>query len=427
MVTLADLRARNTLPSWHESVAIVQELVLATVGERGSAVRLPDIRHIGINPDGTIALLPHSSIPQNPVRHLAVLLCLLLENVPAPEPLLDLAERNLNDPPEFAGADDLTRALRYFERPGREDDIKDLAARAEGAREQKSAEEELRHLEARARELLEARKIPERHILERDGTVTVTRWEPRPRLPAISTTEMLPDPEEAAPGRPFDWHGTIRLVVALSILAFAVYWFMRPEATPELTRVKDRVAGAASKVLAVGDTDGSTAESGPSAGSGRSSGRASAPGPRAPSPGSGSTGGASSPGPASSSGSAGSGPAGSGGTGTSGSAATPGSSPAADQEPAGQDGGATYSGRDADVTPPVPLSREAAAPPAGAPSATYDVVVNPSGAVEQIRKISGDSGMRESMMRAHIKSWKFRPATRGGQPVRYRMQVRVAV
>jgi hypothetical protein len=427
MVTLADLRARNTLPSWHESVAIVQELVLATLGERGSAVRIPDIGHIGINLDGTIALLPHSSIPANPVRHLAVLLCLLLENVPAPEPLLDLAERNLNDPPEFTAAEELTRSLRYFERPGREDDIKDLAVRAEQAREQKSAEEELRHLEARARELLEAKKIPERHILELDGTVRVTRWVPQPRLPAISTTEMLPDPEEAVARRPFDWHGTIRLVVGLSILAFAVYWFMRPDATPELARVQERVAGAASKVLAGGDTDGSTAESAPSAGSGRSSGRASAPGPRSPAAGSGSTGGASSPGPASSSGSSGSGPVGSGGTGTSGSTATPGSSPAADQDSAGQESAGTYDGRDADVTPPVPLSREAAGPPAGAPSATYDVVVDASGSVQQIRLVTGDGGMRESMMRAHIKSWKFSPATRNGQPVRYRMRVRVAV
>ena len=99
----------------------------------------------------------------------------------------------------------------------------------------------------------------------------------------------------------------------------------------------------------------------------------------------------------------------------------------ADQDSAGQDGGATYDGRDADVTPPVPLSREAAAPPAGAPSATYDVVIDTSGAVQQIRLINGDAGMRESMMRAHIKSWQFRPATRNGQPVRYRMQVRVGV
>src|SRR5215204_3315178 len=190
MVTLADLWARNTVPSWQQAVALVQELLVATEAERGSAARLPDIGHIGLNTDGTIALLPHSSIPENPVRHLAVLLGVLLEGVPAPGPLLDLTERNLKDPPEFAVPDDLMRALRYFERPGRDEDIKELAVCAERAREQKPIEEALRHLEERARELLEAKQLPERHVIERDGTVTIVRREPPARLPAISTMEL---------------------------------------------------------------------------------------------------------------------------------------------------------------------------------------------------------------------------------------------
>src|SRR5215218_9657908 len=140
MVTLADLRARGTVPSWQQAVAIVQELFLATVGETGSAVRVPEIGHIGLNADGTVALLPHSSIPENPVRHLAVLLCLMLEKVPAPAPLLDLAERNLKNPPEFPGPEEFTRSLRYFERPGRDEDIKELVTRAERAREQNPVE-----------------------------------------------------------------------------------------------------------------------------------------------------------------------------------------------------------------------------------------------------------------------------------------------
>src|SRR5215212_6741525 len=187
MVTFADLRARDIVPSWQQAVAVIQELLLATVAERGSAARLPDLEHIGLNTDGTIALLPHSSIPENPVRHLAVLLGVLLDGVPAPGPLLDLTEQNLKEPPELAGPDELMRALRYFERPGREEDIKELAARAERAREQRPMEEALRHLEERARELLEAKELPERHVLERDGTVTIVRREPPPRLPAIST------------------------------------------------------------------------------------------------------------------------------------------------------------------------------------------------------------------------------------------------
>jgi hypothetical protein len=79
------------------------------------------------------------------------------------------------------------------------------------------------------------------------------------------------------------------------------------------------------------------------------------------------------------------------------------------------------------VTPPVLLGRGAPAPVAGAPAATYEVMIDASGNVEQVRLIAGDRGMRESMMRAHVKSWKFRPATSRGGAVPYRMQIRVAI
>ena len=79
------------------------------------------------------------------------------------------------------------------------------------------------------------------------------------------------------------------------------------------------------------------------------------------------------------------------------------------------------------MTPPVLLGSGAPAPAAGAPAATYQLIVDASGNVEQVQLIAGDRGMRESMMRAHVKSWKFRPAARRGGAVRYRLQVRVAI
>src|SRR5918993_4337862 len=152
MITLADLRARNTLPSWQEAVAIVQELFHTTAAARGSATRLPDIEHIALSPDGTIAALPGSPVPQDPVRHLAVLMDLLLEDVTAPPELIDVVQRNLTDPPEMRSLEDLVKALAFFERPGRRDDIAALVARASVAEEQTRADEELRRLKARALE-----------------------------------------------------------------------------------------------------------------------------------------------------------------------------------------------------------------------------------------------------------------------------------
>ncbi len=435
MVTLADLRARSTVPSWQEAVAIVQELFLATVGERGSAARLPDIAHIGLNPDGSIALLPQSSIPENPVRHLAVLLCLMLENVPAPGPLLDLAERNLKDPPEFPVPEEFTRSLRYFERPGRDEDIKELVVRAERAREQKAVDDELRHLEERSRELLEAQEIPERHILERDGTVTVVKRERKlgqgPRLPAISTTELIGIDDVPPVRAKWDIHGTFRLVVIVGTLAYAAYWITRQAPPPAgVTKVEENVAKAARRVFGDGSGTGG-APSGPSA-------------DRPPAP---------APSPAGSTGSSG----GSGGSSAGGSGRSSSSAPAAGGTAAGSSGEAsssappsaplpaveggpvkplqqddpgapaTFSGSDADVTPPVLLGSGAPAPAAGVPAATYQLIVDASGNVEQVQLIAGDRGMRESMMRAHVKSWKFRPASRRSGAVRYRLQVRVAI
>src|SRR3954454_2708984 len=149
MITLADLRARNTLPSWQEAVAIVQELFHATVAARGSSARLPDIEHIALADDGTITLLPGGSIPADPVRHLAVITQLLLEDVSAPPELIDIVQRNVTDPPESRSVEELVKALAFFERPGRRDDIARLVQRASLAEEQTRADEELRRLKAR--------------------------------------------------------------------------------------------------------------------------------------------------------------------------------------------------------------------------------------------------------------------------------------
>jgi hypothetical protein len=439
MVTLADLRARSTVPSWQEAVAIVQQLFLATVGERGSAARLPDVAHIGLNPDGSIALLPQSSIPENPVRHLAVLLCLMLENVPAPGPLLDLAERNLKDPPEFPVPEEFTRSLRYFERPRRDEDIKDLVIRAERAREQKTVEDELRHLEERAQELLEAQEIPERHILERDGTVTVVKRERKlgqgPRLPAISTTEVIGIDDVPPVRSKWDVHGTVRLVVIVGTLAYGGYWITRQGPSPPgVTKVEENVAKAARRVFG----DGSGGPSGPSADRPPASTPLPAAGPtgssgRSGGSSAGGSGASSSPAP----GAGGNGAGSSAGSGQASSSTPPAAplpaveggpiTPLQEAAPPGPSSTGTFSGSDADVTPPVLLGGGAPAPAAGAPAATYQLTVDASGTVQQVQLIAGDRGMRESMMRSHVKSWKFRPATRGSRAVRYRIQIRVAI
>ncbi len=154
MITLADLRARDALPVWQEAVAIVQALLDTTMAERRSASRLPDVTHIGLEEDGAVVLLPQGSIPEHPVRHLAAVLGVLIESMPAPPPLVDFVNRNLADPPEHVTAEDFSRALKYFERPERTEDIRHVVERALDAPVHTDVEAAQRHLEARVQELL---------------------------------------------------------------------------------------------------------------------------------------------------------------------------------------------------------------------------------------------------------------------------------
>ena len=66
------------------------------MAERRLALRLPDVTHIGLEERGC-APPAAGLIPEHPVRHLAAVLGVLIESIPAPPPLLDFVNRNLAD------------------------------------------------------------------------------------------------------------------------------------------------------------------------------------------------------------------------------------------------------------------------------------------------------------------------------------------
>jgi outer membrane biosynthesis protein TonB len=69
-------------------------------------------------------------------------------------------------------------------------------------------------------------------------------------------------------------------------------------------------------------------------------------------------------------------------------------------------------------------------PAADAPTDTYaifDLLVDRQGNVEQVKTVSVPSRYRDKMIVAHLKAWGFKPATRDGQPVRYRIRIRLIV
>ena len=58
---------------------------------------------------------------------------------------------------------------------------------------------------------------------------------------------------------------------------------------------------------------------------------------------------------------------------------------------------------------------------------TLDLLIDETGNVEQVKLTSPANRYQERMLVSHAKSWKFKPATRDGHPVKYRTRVRVTI
>jgi hypothetical protein len=87
-------------------------------------------------------------------------------------------------------------------------------------------------------------------------------------------------------------------------------------------------------------------------------------------------------------------------------------------------GGRVYTSEDADVQPPQMIYPSL--PPVLSTNGDVnqmEVVVSPQGLVERVRLISVARRMTDMMLLSGAKTWRFLPAVRDGQPVRYRITV----
>ena len=90
---------------------------------------------------------------------------------------------------------------------------------------------------------------------------------------------------------------------------------------------------------------------------------------------------------------------------------------------------AVYTAANGDVAPPMPLDAQVLdAPPAGSQhSVAFDIVVDENGRVETARLVTRSTSMRDAMQAtgnlSAAKTWRFRPASKDGQPVKYRSRV----
>ena len=79
-----------------------------------------------------------------------------------------------------------------------------------------------------------------------------------------------------------------------------------------------------------------------------------------------------------------------------------------------------YSAADADVVPPTPPIASGLRPWRVKSGPAVEVIVGSDGSVEKVQ-VLGTTHMSDAMVLSHVKAWKFAPALRAGDPVRYRM------
>jgi hypothetical protein len=135
MYTVRQVLSPGFPRTWQEAVAIVQEA--ASLLQPGLA--LPDPEDLILSDGGALSFGFGSETSQHPVSGLATLLKQLLDGVDAPESLLVLAASNTQEKPEHSTIEGFSRALSFFERPNRANDLQSVTARLRGAPEEKSA------------------------------------------------------------------------------------------------------------------------------------------------------------------------------------------------------------------------------------------------------------------------------------------------
>ncbi|MGE0815649.1 MAG: energy transducer TonB [Vicinamibacterales bacterium] len=86
-----------------------------------------------------------------------------------------------------------------------------------------------------------------------------------------------------------------------------------------------------------------------------------------------------------------------------------------------------YDWRDADVTPPEPIAQAVSgwwgsrgAPEPGTPLGAVDMLVDEQGRVTDARIYVSVSRVYDAVLLQSVKAWRYRPALRGGRPVKYR-------
>jgi hypothetical protein len=422
MVSLHDLRTDGVALDWHEAVAA--GAALATSLAEAHAPSCPHPADVAVLPSGDLRVTGGGHLDGSAAAGVAQVLIDLLDATPHPAELRQAIDVALHDrrtgPDAVAAVRELVAALAFFELPSRRGVLAVVAQRAEP-------------IVAQARRAAALEALTERTRLaaasgDAAGT-NVTSDHGRSEPAVLEADAAAAAPEDDAGGE-----DRLRLIVpaAVAVVAFVAVafvagaWFDRPAAPPTVAEdagepapppAAPPAAAPHPRVPATGRAERPGAETRPvqSAASPApvrvSPAPASDPTPDAPAKAARSVDvvvaerdGRVVPSPV-----------------------APSRSPAPRPEPDGR----IFESGDAHVVPALLIRPQLPDdPPPGVPEeqiGTLEFVVAPSGAVEHVHLVSPANRYQERMLVAAAKTWRFRPATHDGKPVRYRTRIRVTL
>ena len=390
-VTVAFLIARKVSLDWHAAVAIVLEI--AEVFERSGQGALPAYQHLAITPAGSVEFLRGRTEKGHPVKVLAQMLNTLLPR-DRPTQLRLIVSTAGPEGASYTSVAEFSEALKYFERPGRQNVIADIYARARATPPPAEPEELKKEKET------DRRKRPLR----------LRRFAVPVAAVLVSAAAGIAYLEHRDPGSVSTRAGSLQDVASGAWdAALGVGGSLRDSASRDLAAVFDRVRGLDSD-----DTADPSDEAEVDVPVTNTASRASRP----------------------ASGGDAKADAG-GGSGTVAFADLSSTRPdvAGDEpettEPAVDPlrSAAVFDSRDVNVTPPVTLRLNL--PSLGeddlAQAGVVETIVSASGEVEKVKLVSPPQSVHEAMILSAIKTWRFQPAMKDGQPVRYRHLIPISL
>jgi hypothetical protein len=145
-ISMADLLARNLAIDWFEAVSLVREVCAVLISERVED-STPDLAQILLAATGKITITG-TAHGDAPVRRLGQLLQALLRTTDPPVTLRLVLSEAMAAPPVYASVADLDAALAYFERPDRRAVLQGVYERAAIAQAEAPLVREVQDLDA---------------------------------------------------------------------------------------------------------------------------------------------------------------------------------------------------------------------------------------------------------------------------------------